>query len=149
MMRDVAVVGGEVPARVTVNCAGVYADEVARLWGDDSFEIFPLKGEFAVFDGVELDRVLFPPPDPRTRGVLVFPTVTARSSPAGLRPAGRGCNYVIRRHEDLVNVAAIRSTGLSACHGIAELVAAMVVPGATEGPRPDLTLPPSDPWWSR
>jgi glycerol-3-phosphate dehydrogenase len=180
----------EVPARVTVNCAGLYADEVARLWGDDSFEIYPRKGEFAVFDGIELDRVLLPAPNPRTRGVLVFPTVDGKviagptaidqedkedwsvrpqavaeiraaaaallpaiadaepiATYAGLRPAGRGCNYVIRRHEDLVNVAAIRSTGLSAAHGIAEHVADMLLPGIAEAPLPAVRVPGTAPWW--
>ena len=51
---------------------------------------------------------------------------------AGLRPAGRGFNYVIRRRDAdaLVNVAAIRSTGLTASLGIAEHVAEMIAPGA-------------------
>jgi glycerol-3-phosphate dehydrogenase len=180
----------EVPARVTVNCAGLYADDVARLWGDDSFEIYPRKGEFAVFDGLAVDRVLFPAPDPRSRGVLVFPTVDGKviagptaidqvdkedwsvrpgaideirakaaelvpgiagaepiATFAGLRPAGRGCNYVIRRHGDLVNVAAIRSTGLSAAHGIAEHVAEMVLPGVAEAPLVAVRVPEAAPWW--
>jgi glycerol-3-phosphate dehydrogenase len=67
---------------------------------------------------------------------------------AGLRPAGRDCNYVIRRSGDLVNVAAIRSTGLSAAHGIAEHVAELVLPGSTEGPLPAIAeMPPAAPWW--
>src|SRR6202011_4250112 len=44
---------------------------------------------------------------------------------AGLRPAGRGANYVIESSEalaGLVHVAAIRSTGLSASLGIGEHV---------------------------
>ena len=44
---------------------------------------------------------------------------------AGLRPAGRGVNYLIGPSRDcpgLVNVAAIRSTGLTASLGIAEHV---------------------------
>ena len=48
---------------------------------------------------------------------------------AGLRPAGRGVNYVIGRSRAcpaLVNVAAIRSTGLSASLGIAEHVAGIL-----------------------
>ena len=159
-------------ARVTVNCAGLYADEVARLFGDDSFEIYPRKGEFFVFDGIELDRILLPTPTARTKGVLVFPRLDGKvvagptavdltdkedwavrpealaevrakaaellpaiadadhiGSWAGLRPAGRGVNYVIRRASpELVNVAAIRSTGLSACLGIAEYVTELVIP---------------------
>jgi glycerol-3-phosphate dehydrogenase len=56
---------------------------------------------------------------------------------AGLRPAGRGANYVVGRSaasERLVNVAAIRSTGLTASLGIAEHVAELVAPGAPVAP---------------
>ena len=48
------------------------------------------------------------------------------SAYAGLRPAGRGVNYVIGPSPtcpQLVNVAAIRSTGLSASLGIGGYVA--------------------------
>jgi glycerol-3-phosphate dehydrogenase len=185
---------GDVPARTTVNCAGLYADEVARLFGDDSFEIYPRKGEFFVFDGIELDQILLPTPTKRTKGVLVFPTLDGTviagptavdledkedwsvrpealaevrakaaellpaiadaepvASYAGLRPAGRGVNYVIGRASDeLVNVAAIRSTGLTASLGIAEYVAELVLPGAVERPLPPVTVPPTrEPWWRR
>ena len=109
--------------------------------GDESFEVYPRKGEFFVFDppgGEPLERILLPVPTERTKGVLVFPTVDGRviagptaidgtdkddwtvrpeaweeimpkvirahpplegaepiASYAGLRPAGRGVNYVI------------------------------------------------------
>src|SRR3954453_20850365 len=62
---------------VVVNCAGLRADEVARSAGDDSFRIRPRKGEFFVFDAT-LDRILLPVPTPRTKGVLVFPTVDGK-----------------------------------------------------------------------
>ena len=123
-----------------VNCAGLYADEVARLAGDDSFGVYPRKGEFVVFDspGANLSSAsCCRCPTERTKGVLVFPTVDgkvvagptavdqedkgdwsvpprgARGDPprrrmwpplegaepiaayAGLRPAGRGVNYLI------------------------------------------------------
>ena len=51
--------GERVRCRMVVNCAGLHADEVARLAGDDSFEIYPRKGEFLVFD---------PPPASRSSG---------------------------------------------------------------------------------
>jgi glycerol-3-phosphate dehydrogenase len=176
-----------------VNCAGLYADEVARLHGDDSFEIYPRKGEFFVFDGIELDRILLPTPTRRTKGVLVFPTLDGKvvagptavdqtdkedwsvrpqaleevrakaaellpaiagaepiGSWAGLRPAGRDVNYLIRRFSpELINVAAIRSTGLTASLGIAEYVADMIAPGVPERPLPAVHVQTREPWWRR
>ena len=185
----------EVGADVYVNCAGLGADDVARLFGDASFEVYARKGEFFVFDA-PLDRILLPVPTTRTKGVLVFPTLDGRCvagptavdldakddwsvraeaagevldkaramhpaldglepvfSYAGLRPAGRGTNYVVGRSAAdprLVNVAAIRSTGLSASLGIADHVASLVAPDAPVAP-----LEPGDPvalegeWWRR
>jgi glycerol-3-phosphate dehydrogenase len=76
---------------------------------------------------------------------------------AGLRPAGRGANYVIgvsRACSDLVNVAAIRSTGLSASLGIAERVTEIVRElGVSLGPEQPLVPGPTPtldgPWWRR
>jgi glycerol-3-phosphate dehydrogenase len=189
--------------RVAVNCAGLGADAVARLVGDDSFQIYPRKGEFLVFapDVREpLERILLPVPTKRTKGVLVFPTVDGNliagptavdgqdkddwsvrpgardeivpkaskmypslhdsepiASYAGLRPAGRGVNYVIGVSSScaqLVNVAAIRSTGLSASLGIAERVCTIVssIEVALGPERPLEPQPPpelSGPWWRR
>src|SRR6185503_7778403 len=75
------------------------------------------------------------------------------ASYAGLRPAGRGVNYVIRHSRarvDLVHVAAIRSTGLTAALGIAEHVADMIAPGRADAPllAGDPT-PSGEPWWRR
>ena len=69
------------PPALVVNCAGLDADEVARLAGDDSFEVYPRKGEFLVFDppgGERLERILLPVPTKRTKGVLVFPTIDGK-----------------------------------------------------------------------
>ena len=47
----------------------------------ESFEIFPRKGEFLVFDppgGMPLERILLPVPSKRTKGVLVFPTLDGK-----------------------------------------------------------------------
>ena len=76
---------------------------------------------------------------------------------AGLRPAGRGVNYVIGASDacpGLVNVAAIRSTGLTASLGIAERVGA-IVGGLGVALRPERSLEPgpansfAGPWWRR
>ena len=129
------------PCAVVVNCAGLGADEVARLAGDDSFDVYPAQGRVPGLrsaPGAPLERILLPVPTKRTKGVLVFPTLdgkvvagptaidqedpddwsvrpqAARGDPAeggamfpplaaaepifayaGLRPAGRGVNYVI------------------------------------------------------
>jgi glycerol-3-phosphate dehydrogenase len=79
---------------------------------------------------------------------------------AGLRPAGRGANYVIERSSTLpglIHVAAIRSTGLSASLGIGEHVTAMLAerPGIELGeerplPAPLTYVPGSgERWWAR
>jgi glycerol-3-phosphate dehydrogenase len=195
--------GTRVRSRLVVNCAGLYADEVARLAGDDSFEIYPRKGEFLVMrppEGERLERILLPVPSQRTKGVLVFPTIggeltagptavdledkgdwsvrpeakdeilakagalwepLARAEPltvyAGLRPAGRGVNYVIGPSQacpGLINVAAIRSTGLTASVGIAERVCSLVEEAGGElGPERELIPGPAPnagrPWWRR
>jgi glycerol-3-phosphate dehydrogenase len=195
--------GESVRSRLVVNCAGLHADTVARLAGDDSFEIYPRKGEFLVFDsprGEKLERILLPEPTERTKGVLVFPTVDGKviagptavdqddkndwsvrpearqeihpqaaamwpalegaepiAAYAGLRPAGRGVNYLIEPSSvcpGLVNVAAIRSTGLTASLGIAEYACALVerlgVALRSERPLEPGTTPRSPmPWWRR
>jgi glycerol-3-phosphate dehydrogenase len=69
-------------ARAVVNCAGLFADEVARMAGDTHFDIYPRKGEFLVFDapasGPRLQRILLPVPSALGKGVLVFPTIAGR-----------------------------------------------------------------------
>ena len=100
---------------------------------------------------------------------LVRERLARRSSPladakavfryAGLRPAGRDCNYVIGESPGtpgLVDVGAIRSTGLSASAGIGEYVCELVA-GMGIGlgdPEPVKTGPvpgpvPRSPWWRR
>jgi glycerol-3-phosphate dehydrogenase len=190
--------------RGAVNCAGLYADEVARLVGEAHVSLYPRKGEFLVFSqptGESLEQILLPVPSSRGKGVLVFPTTdghliagpTAREREdkhdssveadavelilpratrlypalararqvgayAGLRPAGRNANYVIecsRALPELIHVAAIRSTGLSASLGIGEHVAEILAHAAAVELAPARPLPvpapaePSRPWWER
>lgn len=196
--------GRSFDAAVVINCAGLYADEIARMVGDSSFRIYPRKGEFFVFelpDGRRLDHIILPVPTKRTKGVLVFPTLDGKvvagptaidledktdwsvrpearreildkavaqfpeldglepiDSYTGLRPAGRDVNYLIGPSvacPALINVAAIRSTGLTASLGIAahvtEMLPALGVPLGPERP-PEGPVGPAgvpQPWWQR
>jgi glycerol-3-phosphate dehydrogenase len=71
--------GGErLTAQAAVNCAGLFADEVARLAGEDLLSVYPRKGEFLVFRAPEreqLEQILLPVPSALGKGVLVFPAV--------------------------------------------------------------------------
>jgi glycerol-3-phosphate dehydrogenase len=195
--------GDAVRSSVVVNCAGLGAGEIARLAGDHSFDVYPRKGEFLVFEppGRPLETILLPVPTKRTKGVLVFPTLDGRvvagptavdqedpcdwtvrpaardelvpkavamypslegaepiAAYAGLRPAGRGVNYVIgasRRVPGLVNAAAIRSTGLTASLAVGERVQEIVAGlGVELGPekpleRGEIEAASEGPWWRR
>jgi glycerol-3-phosphate dehydrogenase len=201
--------GRRLRAKAAVNCAGLYADEIAALAGDlalageGPLEVYPRKGEFLVFRTPEpLREILLPVPSELGKGVLVFPSLDghviagptareredkddwsveadacelimaraqrmfpplARAKPvgayAGLRPAGRGANYVIERSRalsSLIHVAAIRSTGLSASLAIGEHVAELLAAHAGVQLGPARALPataptptPAGPWWER
>ncbi|MDT8903052.1 NAD(P)/FAD-dependent oxidoreductase [Anaeroselena agilis] len=69
---------GFIAARFVVNAAGVGADTVSRLAGDDSFRIKPRKGEYLLFDkkaSCLVKTVVFPTPTKVSKGILVSPTV--------------------------------------------------------------------------
>ncbi len=69
---------GPIAAKYVVNAAGVEADKVSRLAGDDSFRIKPRKGEYLLFDKKAsnlVKTVIFPTPAKVSKGILVSPTV--------------------------------------------------------------------------
>jgi len=69
---------GFLAAKYVINAAGVYADEISRLAGDDSFAIKPRKGEYILFDKKTSNlfkHVLFPAPSKVSKGILLSPTV--------------------------------------------------------------------------
>ena len=93
VMRDCKVVGfvkednrivgvetnkGVIKTKYVVNAAGIYADEIARLAGDDSFTITPRKGEYILFDKTACSSlvygVVFPTPTKTSKGILICTT---------------------------------------------------------------------------
>jgi glycerol-3-phosphate dehydrogenase len=78
--------GERVHAEAAVNCAGLYADEVARMAGEEPVSVYPRKGEFLVFElpkDEPLEKILLPVPSSMGKGVLVFPTLDRRHTIAG------------------------------------------------------------------
>ncbi len=67
-----------VDAAYIINAAGLYADVIARMVGDDSFTIHPRRGEYILLDkesGNLTGHTLFRTPTKMGKGILVTPTV--------------------------------------------------------------------------
>lgn len=70
--------GDKIEAKRVVNCAGIYADKVAGMIGDNSFKIGARKGEYILLDresGSFVAQTLFTLPSEKGKGVLISPTV--------------------------------------------------------------------------
>ncbi len=68
---------GQITARVVINAAGLYGDQIESIARPPPFEIKPRKGQFVVFDkpAYALVRsIVLPVPTARTKGVLVSRT---------------------------------------------------------------------------
>ena len=69
---------GEIGTEWIINAAGIYADEIAKLAGDNSFDIHPRKGEYILLDK-ECDglvaHTIFRTPSKMGKGILISPTV--------------------------------------------------------------------------
>ncbi len=70
--------GREITAKVIINCAGIYSQEIANLAGDYSFTIGGRKGEYILLDREcegFVNSTLFFTPTEKGKGILVSPTV--------------------------------------------------------------------------
>jgi len=68
---------GEFEARFVINCAGLHADEVARMAGINNFSIRPRKGEEFILDKKRrhlTNHLIFPLPTAVSKGVLMIKT---------------------------------------------------------------------------
>lgn len=67
-----------VDTRYVVNAAGLHADEIAGMVGDDSFTIHPRRGEYILLDrecGDLVSHTIFRTPTKMGKGILATPTV--------------------------------------------------------------------------
>ncbi|MBE7052884.1 MAG: NAD(P)/FAD-dependent oxidoreductase [Ruminococcaceae bacterium] len=65
-------------AKYVVNAAGLFADEIASMVGDNSFKIHPRRGEYILLDkecGSIVSHTIFRTPSKMGKGILVSPTV--------------------------------------------------------------------------
>src|SRR5229473_8589903 len=68
--------GMVITAALVVNAAGLWADEVARLAGDDSFKLTPRKGQFIITEQDHgVSQIILPVPSRISKGILVTPIV--------------------------------------------------------------------------
>lgn len=67
-----------VRSRFVINAAGVYSDEIAKMVGDNSFDVHPRRGEYILLDkecGNLVKTTVFRTPSKMGKGILVTPTV--------------------------------------------------------------------------
>jgi len=68
----------EILARYVINCAGVYSDKIAAMYGEESFSVKPRRGEYLLLDrevGDHITHTVFRCPSAMGKGMLVTPTV--------------------------------------------------------------------------
>ena len=70
--------GESIDARIVINCAGVYSDDVASMIGAADFSVHPRRGEYMLLDrecGTLISHTVFRCPSKMGKGILVSPTV--------------------------------------------------------------------------
>ena len=68
----------ELKTRAVINAAGINADKISALAGDDSIKLHPRRGEYILLDKTEGDTVshtIFDTPSKLGKGILITPTV--------------------------------------------------------------------------
>ncbi|RKX93909.1 MAG: FAD/NAD(P)-binding oxidoreductase [Spirochaetes bacterium] len=84
--------GSNIKSRYVINAAGLFADEISKLFNAESYEIYPRKGEYFLLDkNIEYrpSRVIFPVPTKVSKGILVVPTIEGTTL---LGPTAVPCN---------------------------------------------------------
>lgn len=102
-----------IEANYVVNAAGLFADDIARMAGDDSFSISPRKGEYLLMDrnACRTFKVVFQTPSKMGKGVLVSPTVDGNifAGPTAVDQTDKRDTEVTQAGIDALRRQAIRS----------------------------------------
>jgi len=107
-----------IEAKTVINCAGVYADKIAKLAGDDSFSIHARRGEYMLLDkecGTLCEKTVFRTPSKMGKGILVSPTVDGNlllgptaediDDKTDTRTTAKGLSAVgVQAHEQVKNI---------------------------------------------
>ncbi len=67
-----------IKSKCVINAAGLYSDEIAKMIGDNSFDVHPRRGEYILLDkecGSLVNTTVFRTPSKMGKGILVTPTV--------------------------------------------------------------------------
>ncbi len=68
----------KIRTKIIVNVAGLGSEKLAKLYGGESFDTNPRRGQFIIFDKYSrprINRIFLPIPTAKTKGVLVAPTI--------------------------------------------------------------------------
>lgn len=124
-----------IQAKTIINAAGLFSDQIAKMVGDDSFNIIPRRGEYIMFDknALEFQKIIFPTPNVVSKGIVVGPTMHSNfyvgpnaneiDNKEGINTTTQGLNEIlsgglklvkglpIRKH--ITNFAGIRASTLT------------------------------------
>ena len=67
-----------IKSKFVINCAGIFSDTIAKMVGDDSFNVHARRGEYILLDkecGNLVSHTVFRTPSKMGKGILVTPTV--------------------------------------------------------------------------
>lgn len=77
--NDIFIVNNKYKAKILINVAGLYCDEIDKMLGLNQINIIPRKGEYYVLNHFEMpfvNHTLFLTPTAKGKGVLVSPTTS-------------------------------------------------------------------------